>query len=223
MPIVDDFNFEDDQEALKAKKEVEGIKYVKTKGNLENVNHIIKIYSMLIEKEYFSTLVGINFMVSLRKKAIELGAKEEQLPTIFVPKKKEIEVDDGKAARRELAQFKKHMVSKEEFNSVKKKKRFFTFLTVIFGLSIIGMFAIMFYTRSTTTIVNYETKIINKYEAWNKKLNKKEKELNKKAQYLNSLEKKIKKIQNESDNKKDSVVDDNKTTNDNKTESNGTN
>ena len=201
MPIVNDFNFEDNQEALKAKKEVEGIKYVKSKGNFEDVNQVIKIYSMLIEKEYFSTVVGISFLVSLRNRALELGASEEQLPTIYIPKKEEIELDDGKAARRELAQFKRDMVSKKEYATLSKRKKFVTFLAIIFGVSIIGMFAIMFYTRSTTTIVNYENEIINKYEAWEKKLNKKEKEINKKEKYLEGLEKKIKKIQTESKEK----------------------
>ena len=49
------------------------------------------------------------------------------------------------------------------------------------------MFAIIILTGSTTTIVNYEDKVINKYESWNKQLEKKEKQLEKREKDCNVI------------------------------------
>ena len=49
-----------------------------------------------------------------------------------------------------------------------------SFLSVVFGLVIIGMFIIMSVSGESVTIVNYENELINKYEAWEKELEERE-------------------------------------------------
>lgn len=61
-------------------------------------------------------------------------------------------------------------------NERKYKRPFMisSFLAIVFGLVIIGMFIIMDISGNSVTIVNYENEIINKYEDWEKDLKERE-------------------------------------------------
>ena len=49
-----------------------------------------------------------------------------------------------------------------------------TFLAVVFALVIAGMFAITYLSDDNVNILNYENAIIDKYEDWQKALDKRE-------------------------------------------------
>lgn len=62
-------------------------------------------------------------------------------------------------------------------SSLRRKYRVARFFAIVFGIVIIGMFAINLVSTNNVTIFNYENKIIDKYEAWEKELEQREEAL----------------------------------------------
>ncbi len=77
---------------------------------------------------------------------------------------------------------------KQELNpTARKYKGFFhvsLFFAAVFAAIIVGMFAIIYLSGNSITILNYENAIIDKYEAWEEELNEREQELQEKAMEL---------------------------------------
>ena len=66
MYNIDGFLFEDEQTAELAKKEQEGIRFIKERTALDNPEVVMKLYKKLIEQKLFVTPVGVRFMVELQ-------------------------------------------------------------------------------------------------------------------------------------------------------------
>ena len=68
MYNVDGFLFEDEATAQMARKEEEGIRFIKERSALDNPEVVMKLYKKLLEQKLFVTPVGIRFMVELHIK-----------------------------------------------------------------------------------------------------------------------------------------------------------
>ncbi|SFF99725.1 hypothetical protein SAMN04487761_10132 [Lachnospiraceae bacterium C7] len=211
MQIVDDFDFENENDAKKAQKEIDGVKYVISKSNMEDPEVVLKIYTGLIEKNYFKTVVGLKFLIELKSRLEELGVEKEKIPAIPIvsgmpmqiieQQENNAESSDGKYSSKNMQDMADELKDTKDtlkktavaFKKLNSKKNLATFFATVFAIVIIGMFAIIILTGSTTTIVNYEDKVINKYESWNKQLEKKEKQLEKREKALKDKEEKLSK------------------------------
>ena len=69
-----------------------------------------------------------------------------------------------------------------------------TFFAVVFAMIIIGMFAITYFSDDNVTILNYENKIIDKYEEWQKSLDEREQQLDEQESELMEREEQLQEV-----------------------------
>ncbi len=179
---VDGFLFEDELTAELAKKELEGIRYIKERTALENPEVVLKLYNKLLGQKLFVTPVGIRFMLELQNVLLcSSMIQREEIHPIEVSSmilKKELEASDikGKSPVAKAKKAKKKLDEKVEGNY--KKPFYITlFFAIIFALSIVGMFVIAEISGNNVNIINYRNEILNEYSEWEQQLKEKEAEL----------------------------------------------
>lgn len=184
MYIVDGFVFEDEETANLAKKEEEGIRFIKERTALNNPEVVLKLYNKLLEQELFVTPVGHRFLVELQN--ILYGSTyiaKKDVPPIKVKNSMKIEAEPDEAAQK--AAKKKEKQSEGVYQ---KRFRIALFFAIVFGLSVIGMFAITEVSKNNVNIINYREKIVDEYSAWEAQLQEKEAELKAWEQELEAKE-----------------------------------
>ena len=185
MYNVDGFLFEDEATAQIARKEEEGIRFIKERTALNNPEVVLKLYNKLLEQELFVTPVGIRFMTELQNILLSSNyISREEIPCIPVKAVKSSGGED-KAATVE-----KVVVKTEKVETDRYKKRFHiaTFFAIIFAVSVMGMFLIMEISGNNTTIINYKDKILNEYSSWEAELKTEEERLEKWEELLEERE-----------------------------------
>lgn len=179
---VDGFVFTDEVIAQKAQKELEGIRYIKTKTDMDNPDMVLEIYNRMIDEKLFETPVGYAFLKELQEYLVTIPyIRTDQIKRIQVDEM--IPVKETLLAKREEKRQQakedkpKRQVELHEKN-VNYKTRYRTFLTMTIALAVIvaAMFAITL-TSGSPTVLNYETNLINKYEHWEEDLQEREAQL----------------------------------------------
>ena len=67
MYVVNGYTFETEEMAEKAKREANGIKYIKSQTKMDDPEVVFKLYHKLIDRNYFQTPVGMAFMEELQE------------------------------------------------------------------------------------------------------------------------------------------------------------
>lgn len=184
MIIVDGFIFENEAMAELAKKEEEGIRFIKERTALDNPEVVRKLYNKLLEQEIFVTPVGMRFLMELQNILLASPqiAKEEILP-IKMGKPELPEPEPTQPVKK---------VAKKIDNKVggDYKKPFYValFFAIVFGVSVIGMFLITELSGNNINIINYRDEILNEYSSWEAELQEKEAELKEWERELESRE-----------------------------------
>lgn len=188
MYKIDGFLFEDEATAQLAKKEEEGIRFIKERTALDNPEVVMKLYKSLLTQKVFVTPVGIRFMVELQNILLSSTyiAKEDIPPidtTIMVVKQ-----DDEVEEKTPVAKVKKvtEKVDKKVGGEYKRPFYIALFFAVVFGISVIGMFLISEISGNNVNIINYRNEILNEYSSWEAELQEKEAELKAWEQELES-------------------------------------
>lgn len=166
---IDGFVFQDPTEIALAKKEAEGVRYLRGKLDRNNPDYVLTVYNHAVDKKLFVTPVGLAFLKDLRNLLEETGRfSADQIHAIEVPAKKPV--------RREADEKKLKNAAKTDADFQKVKKRFSITLFFVIALSaaLIGMIAIAWLSRDNVTILNYENAIIDKYEDWEQELTERE-------------------------------------------------
>lgn len=184
MYIVDGFLFEDEATAELAKKEEEGVRFIKERTALNNPEVVFKLYKKLIDQELFVTPVGQRFLVELQNIL---------LCSNYIPR---AEVPPIKAVVREIP---KEEIERPVEKVTKKidtkvggeyKRPFYIalFFAIVFGVSVIGMFLINKLSSNSVNILNYREEILNEYAGWEAELKEKEAELRAREKALEERE-----------------------------------
>lgn len=185
MYKVDGFEFDHAGMAEQAKKEVEGVKYIKEHTRMDQPDMVLKVYNQLVEEHIFSTAVGFSYLRELQDYLYSIPSSERKeiraLPVsdflISSPKKT--------AAKSNASESNKKSAQEEAAeSSYRRMFRVSTFLAIIFGLCVIGMFVITALSRDNVTILNYENQIIDRYESWERELEEREAQLKIREQEL---------------------------------------
>lgn len=162
--IVEGFEFSSVSEAQIALKEKENIEIIRERTPLEDGEVCLDLYSKLIERDMFKTIVGYSFLYELRQYLIiKFGYEEESLPTIVLPKRMEYEkVNETHQSA---------MESKLERMGIVTRR----LKIVIAALSfmIVAMFVIAA-INPNTGYVNTEKKVLDRYAAWQEDLEQRE-------------------------------------------------
>ena len=174
MYQVEGYAFETKEQEHTAKHEVEIIGYIRKNTRMDDPDIVLALYNKLVLKEIFVTPVGYDFLHRLQEYlyTIPYIRREDILPiTVYEP---EGMVSKEKRSKEEIKQKKKRQKNKEHVVSKNRRKKnrdyqklfhISTFFAVVFALGII------------VTILNYENKVIDKYEIWEKQLDERESQL----------------------------------------------
>lgn len=180
MINVGGFLFEDEETAARARKEEEGIRFIKDKTSLSNPQVVFRLYQTLLQQNLFETPVGFRFLAELRDFVVNSNImNEDQIPPLdtsafvkTVVVEKEVPVP-----QKDTASKKKRASAAKESGNYKAAFHVTLFFAIIFGLSVLGMFAIAELSDNNVNILNYREKIIDEYEQWEVELKEKEDEL----------------------------------------------
>ena len=161
LRMVDGFLFQDEEEYKAALKEQKAILYLRQQISGKNAQEILRIYSQLLEQKLFHTEVGYAFLhdiyVSLSH---QKSINNSDIPIIKIEKKEPVVIEKEVKPKRHKA---------TSSSQVKALKIMVVSLLVV----VIAMFAITL-TSTNPTILDYETKLQNKYASWEQQLTERE-------------------------------------------------
>lgn len=177
--VVDGFIFRSKREFDKAKKEYETIKELKQKIDMNNQENLIELYNRLVSKRYFQTPVGLSFLHELR---VFLKESNDNVSVAYVP----VVSSGGVKSRSE--QNRQYMELQKQYNKQSMTKNRLILAIVSMIIVIVGMIFIMA-TNENVGYFNAEEKVLNKYSAWEERLQKWEEELTIREDKLLELEK----------------------------------
>lgn len=184
MYNVDGFLFEDEATAELAKKEEEGVRFIKERTALNNPEVVFKLYKKLLEQELFVTPVGQRFLVELQNVLLSSG----YIPSADIPPIKVAKVELQKVQEERPVQKVTNKIDKKVGGEYRKPFYIALFFAIVFGVSVIGMFFINELSSNSVTILNYREEIINEYAGWEVELKEKETELREREKALKERE-----------------------------------
>ncbi len=175
MYKVGNFEFESLEEARAARKEAEGIKYIKARANMEDPKQVLELYNRLIEKEVFSTPPGYAFLNELLGYlSMAPGIRSEDiLPVSSRTWKEAGEAEKPKNVEKKPSAGKQKPAGRRE-RDYRIPFMVSTFIAVVCALALAGVFVITALSGDNVNILNYENAIIDKYEAWERDLTERE-------------------------------------------------
>ena len=175
--IVEGFAFSSENEAEQAKKEREGIRYIKEKTNMDNPDMVLKIYNKMIREKMFVTSVGYAYLFDLQEylRTNPLIRDEEILPIEVVhPSLREGLKEEKQKHRVQMEELKKKTEKKKTTDAaLENKYKLSLLLNLILAISVVFMFIISA-TSGHPTILNYEKELVNRYSAWEQELTERE-------------------------------------------------
>lgn len=177
---VGGFEFATREEMQKAKKELEGIAFVKEQIDMQDPEKVLAVYRRLIDEKVFSTVAGYSYLYGLQQYLLEVPyMKQEEIPAIAV-KGEEKKEQENRQNHRSSKQSKGRQDSRrsktEKHTDYRQRFRVSLYINVIVITIILAMFAITA-TSGNINIINYENKIIEKYVNWEEELKTKEESL----------------------------------------------
>jgi len=186
--IVDGVLFTDRIMAQRACQEAENIQYVRSKLDMKNPKMVLEMYHRLLAEHVFQTVVGLMYLKELQNYL--LTSQElvgEELEPIELPEslkgqalqEETIEwyaqhLEETKQRER-VAGFMKRR-AEEKAQQSQKHLRLSLMLSLFLFLVAAGM-GVISMTSSHPNIINYENKLINKYETWETDLENREQSL----------------------------------------------
>lgn len=178
--IIEGFRFTDSKIVAQAKREAEGIQYIRKNTDMENPEIVWQLYQKLIDEKLFETPVGISFLKELRDYLVSVpGINQQELAPIYTEvllREKEMrEIKREKTAdktrmEKKLAQGKKRLRISMAVNLF--------LIIVLVGVWVIGL------SSDSPNIVNYENKLVDKYAQWQQELDEREQNIKKQEQEL---------------------------------------
>lgn len=181
--VIKDYEFQGKTEYEMAKKEAETVEYIKANMNFSKEENVLKMYNKLLDKGNFRTIIGYEFLLTLRRHIIKNKMlSEENVRPIPIYKKTGIKKEERK--KTEISDCEKEIKRYQLlYENLKAKRTSSKFIIAFLVLIIAGMLVITFFSDNSV-ISDYENRIINKYESWQQQLETKEKELNEREKNL---------------------------------------
>lgn len=177
---VSGFEFESSEMAEKATRELQAVQYVKEHTKMDNPDVVFKVYTALVDGQPFETPVGYTFLEELQEylRTIPYIKSEDIKPIVVqgpaIPTKIE-KVKKEKKKRPEKV--KRERVKSSEPPRYRVLFHVCLFFSIVFLFIIGGMFTITYLSGDNVNILNYEEKLIDRYEKWEQELDERERQL----------------------------------------------
>lgn len=177
MYVVEGFAFISEKEAEQAKKEREGIRYIKEKTNMSNPDMVLQIYNKMVREKMFVTSVGYAYLFDLQEYLrTNPYIKDEDIMPIEVvhPSIQESLKEEKHKHQVQMQEMRKKATKKPVTDAeLQNKYKLSLLVNLILAISVVGMFLISATSRHPT-ILNYEEELINRYSAWEQELTERE-------------------------------------------------
>lgn len=174
--------YRDPQEAKKAKKEWEGIQYILSQNNMDDIETALSVYNKLVERNILKTKVGEKFLRELKERLLEAEEIENKRINGFSKEDEQwLRVRERDKAKKEELLEQKNRKSGDLY--YRQKYYFSLTLNVLLVIAILIM-AYITLNSNHVNILNYENALINKYVSWEQSLQQKEAELKEREQEL---------------------------------------
>lgn len=194
------YEFVSEEQRQQAEKELDAIHYIQQNIDPEQPGMVLEIYRQILDQQLLHTPVGQDFLMSLYDylvrtpllEGMEIPAPPQLQSSVEVPlpakaepavksasgKKTALPIDLPDESLRDKVRQKgieAQTLRRAQAGEQKLKTRcqWLWFVIVVEFLIIVAMFGISL-TSGSTTILNYENKIINKYELWEQELEQRE-------------------------------------------------
>ncbi len=179
---VGGFLFRDKKTAEQAEREAEGIRFIQEKIDKNEPKTVLEIYNQVVRQNMFVTVVGQAYLRDLQEylRAVPEILEEDILP---IPAEQVKKITIEEQPKKQITPPKRPAAVKAKNVDYKKKFHTAFILDIAFIICIIFMFLINL-TSSNVTILNYETKLIDKYEQWENELEEREQMLDEREQEL---------------------------------------
>ena len=190
--VVDGYVFETESQARQAEKELKGIRYTKERLDMGNPEAVLSVYNRILKEKMFVTPVGYAFLRELQDYLLASPAirNKDIHPLDIQPVINRAKQEDKEAVRLHKKEARRLAKEREKERKQKQKEagrtrsvedgdtyrnRFVNSLIVNVALIlvVIAMFLMMHYS-DIPTILNYENKLIDRYETWEEELNRRE-------------------------------------------------
>lgn len=168
--IVDGYLFDNKTEYERAKKEYENILKLKKNLKLDDMGDVYNLYTKLAGGNYFSTSVGIGFLHELRRYLVEAKYDKMLIP-ITIHKEdvtRPVVIDE-----KYMGKYEKLRAERDRLLALKKK---LVIAIAALAFTVVGMIFIVI-TNDNLGYFNAEEKVLNKYSAWQERLQNWEEEL----------------------------------------------
>lgn len=182
--FLEGYAFGDSGEFERARKEKDIIDKLKEGIDFNSQEEVYQVYNKLSERKYFSTAIGIQFLRDMRTYLVgELG--EAQVPPVPVSASASTLKDSIEQNRRALSAeiSKQNEKLKDENGRLHMLKNRLIIAIAALSVIIIGMIFIII-TNENLGYFKAEEKVLNKYSAWQERLESWEDELNEREELL---------------------------------------
>ncbi len=172
--IVEGFSFDDEDLYKEAKKEADGVRYMRSHVDLQYPDRVLAIYQRMVTQKMFQTQVGYAYLHELQDYLYTMPqVKNDQIPPI--PVRFQVKVVDAAGTTNAL---------REESNQHRRAFRWSLAVNFLAVAVILVMFAIA-YSSNSITVLNYENKLQDKYASWEQELKEREAVILQKERLLN--------------------------------------
>lgn len=174
--IIDSFQFETKEEYEQALQEKKGISYLNAQLDANNIEKVYQLYTELVDKKIFITVVGIEYLKKLRGILLRDSRfsadklRPIRITTVNKQVKNRVEKYISSKYETEVRQ------QKKEKEGIRNKLNTSIIINVVLVIILIAMFFIS-KSSSNPTIIDYERKLQDKYASWESDLKEKEQEL----------------------------------------------
>lgn len=165
--IISGYEFADEQEYDKAKKEAESVLYIKTHTDLNDEQQVLKLYNKASDMKMFKTVIGYEFMHQLRawlqKKEVIEPQYMKAIPIVKAVEQKELP-EDLEAVQKVAEQY------RMLYEDCKYKRKLERIVIGFLAALIVSMIAMVYFNYSTYD----ENAILDKYSNWEAQLQERE-------------------------------------------------
>lgn len=171
---VDGFVFPSAKEAQIALKEKQNIEVIRQRTPLNDSKAVYELYTKLIERDMFKTMVGYSFLYEMRYRLLtDFQYDEEDLPTVVLPKRMEYD---------KVSELNKGVMETKLQALMLTKKRMSIVMAAL-AFMVVAMF-VLAAVNPNVGYINAENKILNQYSAWQEELEQREKAVKEKEAQL---------------------------------------
>lgn len=169
---IDGYSFADDADVSLASSEIEKIKFIAGKMNMDNPQGVLAVYDKLITSGIFVTPVGYEYLRTLQnflyksKDISDDAIKEIPVPISYTRALNLRSEEREEKITRERSQRTLRKTFRTEY-------KISLIVNIVLILMVIAMFIISLQAENPN-MINYRTAILNQYSEWEQELNERE-------------------------------------------------